>query len=424
MNKTVVYWCSRAIRVHENPALQHAYELALKDQAQLEVRFYALKSFPYANARNMHFLLSGLKEMAESLFELNIELKVELNDVTSAFSKDIDNIHSIITEHHSLTPMRIKHAEVNQLCSNKNVPFVRINTSLVVPVQIASDKLEYAARTFRPKILKKYQAFLSPQDDLKPYPYNSNTQLSFDQNAFEAIYAYYQTIAPFPTKFIPGERAARETLETFIQDGLNRYHLRNEITANANSRLSIYLHFGMLSPREMVRRVLESQNPNSEAFIEEAMVRRELAENYCYYQKNYTSLEGAWNWARQSLLKHESDPREYIYSYEELEASQTHDPLWNECQRYVREEGYLHGYLRMYWAKRVLTWTHTAQEAIDILIKLNDTYFLDGRDPNGYTGIMWSIAGVHDRAWFEQNIFGLVRIMGAKGTLTKSKLKL
>jgi deoxyribodipyrimidine photo-lyase len=294
----------------------------------------------------------------------------------------------------------------------------------VVPVQIASDKLEYAARTFRPKILKKYQSFLSPLEDLKPYPFNQDIHLSFDDQAFKKVYAHYQSIAPYPTQFIPGEKAARETLEAFILDGLNRYHLRNEISAEANSHLSIYLHFGMLSPREMIRRVLESQNSNADAFIEEALVRRELAENYCYYQKNYNTIEGAWNWAKQSLIKHEADPRLHLYTYEEIEASQTHDALWNECQRRVREDGYLHGYLRMYWAKQVLTWTHSAQEAIDILIKLNDTYFLDGRDPNGYTGIMWSIAGVHDRAWFEQNIFGLVRIMGAKGTLAKSKLKL
>lgn len=424
MQKTVVYWCSRAIRIHENPALHHAYELAHKQESKLEVRFYALKSFPDANARNMHFLLTGLKEMALGLHALNIELKVQVKDVTDALSEDLHQISSIITEHASLHPMRKKQAEVNQMCENAQVPFIRINTSLVVPVQIASDKLEYAARTFRPKILKKYQDFLNPLEDLKPYPYNKNTVLSYNDEAFQQIYAHYEPIAPFPTQFIPGEKAARALLKTFIHDGLNRYHLRNEISAEANSHLSIYLHFGMLSPREMIRDVLESQNPNAEAFIEEAMVRRELAENYCFYQSHYTSLDGAWNWAKQSLIKHESDPREFIYSYEALEASQTHDELWNECQRRVKEEGYLHGYLRMYWAKSVLKWTHTAQEAIDILVKLNDTYFLDGRDPNGYTGIMWSIAGVHDRAWFEQNIFGLIRIMGAKGTLAKSKLKL
>lgn len=306
--KTVVYWCSRAIRIHENPALHHAYELALKQKSKLEVRFYALKSFPDANARNMHFLLTGLKEMAQGQHNLNIELKVQAKDVTDALGEDIHQISAIITEHASLHPMRKKQAEVNQMCENAQISFIRINTSLVVPVQIASDKLEYAARTFRPKILKKYQDFLNPLEDLKPYLHNKNTVLSYNDEAFQQIYAHYETIAPFPTKFIPGKKAARALLKTFIHDGLNRYHLRNEISAEANSHLSIYLHFGMLSPREMIRDVLESQNPNAESFIEEAMVRRELAENYCFYQSHYTSLDGAWNWAKRSLIKHESDP--------------------------------------------------------------------------------------------------------------------
>jgi len=174
----------------------------------------------------------------------------------------------------------------------------------------------------------------------------------------------------------------------------------------------------------MIRDVENSHHENAPLFIEEALVRRELAENYCHYCKDYDSIQGAWTWAKNTLNQHINDPRDYIYTQHEFENALTHDELWNMCQRLVREDGYLHSYLRMYWAKMVLNWTETPQKAIEILIHLNDKYMLDGRDPNGYTGIMWSVAAVHDRPWFDRPVIGLIRAMGKDGTLKKTKIKL
>lgn len=423
MTKKVIYWCSRAIRLHENPALEVAYHTALNNKCTLEVHFFALKEFPYANARNMHFLLSGLLELSAKLKELNIPLIVSQDLPLDFFNKHRESIHSIITEQASLRYVRLLHESVKTFSKENNISFQRVNTASVVPIEIASNKLEYAARTFRPKILSKYKDFIQESEPISKM--NQSYDLFFDEKAFDELYNVYAHLDPQPVDWLKaGEDAALKQLALFIKDGLNRYHLRNEITADATSKLSAYLHFGMLSPRKMVRCVLASHSKNTDLFIEEAMVRRELAENYCYFEENYDNLKGAWNWAKKTLEKHEEDAREFQYTIDELKNSKTHDSLWNRCQDDVREKGYLHGYLRMYWAKQVLLWSENAQQAIEKLIFLNDTYFLDGRDANGYTGIMWSIAGVHDRPWFDKDIIGLIRPMSAKGTLKKSKLKL
>jgi deoxyribodipyrimidine photo-lyase len=179
----------------------------------------------------------------------------------------------------------------------------------------------------------------------------------------------------------------------------------------------------MISPKKVITKVKQTNHENAALFIEEALIRRELAENYCFYNKHYTNLEkGAWPWAVKTLLEHVNDPREYVYTLEEFEQAKTHEPLWNYCQETVVNTGYLHSYLRMYWAKMVLYWSRHPQDAINILVYLNDTYMLDGRDPNGYTGIMWSVAGVHDRPWFTKPITGLVRSMSTSGTAKKTKI--
>jgi deoxyribodipyrimidine photo-lyase len=156
-----------------------------------------------------------------------------------------------------------------------------------------------------------------------------------------------------------------------------------------------------------------------DALIEEMIVRKELADNYCYYNPHYDSLEAAPAWARDSLDKHRGDAREFLYSKEQLEEGSTHDPAWNAAQRQLRKTGKIHGYMRMYWAKKVLEWTESPEQAIVYLIYLNDHYSIDGGDPNGYAGILWSVAGVHDRPWQERSVFGVIRYMNYAGLKRK-----
>lgn len=203
---------------------------------------------------------------------------------------------------------------------------------------------------------------------------------------------------------------------------LEEYPLfRNDPTANAQSNLSPYLHFGQLAAQRVALQLQTHNAPikAEEAFLEELLVRRELSDNYCFYSPHYDSCAGFPAWAQATLSAHRKDPREYRYSLDALELSHTHDTLWNAAQREMVLSGKMHGYLRMYWAKKILEWSASPEEALTSAIYLNDKYELDGRDPNGYTGIAWSIGGVHDRAWNERDVFGKIRYMSFRGMKAK-----
>ena len=208
----------------------------------------------------------------------------------------------------------------------------------------------------------------------------------------------------------------------FVNNKLKNYpNDRNNPCLDGQSGLSPYLHFGQLSPQRVAWMVSRSElsAETKEPFLEELVVRRELADNFCLYEPAYDRIDGFPDWARKTLNQHRSDKREYLYSFAELEGGDTHERLWNACQQDLIQSGKLHGYLRMYWAKKILEWTPDPETALEYAITLNDRYSLDGRDPNGYTGIAWSIGGVHDRAWRERSVFGKIRYMNEAGCRRK-----
>jgi deoxyribodipyrimidine photo-lyase len=223
-----------------------------------------------------------------------------------------------------------------------------------------------------------------------------------------------------------GEIEANLAMDRFLREKLQFYHLQNNDPNKDNvSNLSPYLHFGQISAQRIISEVhaCYTLKEAKEAFIEELFVRKELSDNYCHYCEDYDNSNGFPDWAKKTLAEHISDKREYIYSPEEFELAKTHDDLWNAAQKQMVKSGKMHGYMRMYWAKKILEWSESAESAMQIAIYLNDKYELDGRDPNGYTGIAWSIGGVHDRAWGERYIFGKVRYMNYNGCKSKFDVK-
>jgi deoxyribodipyrimidine photo-lyase len=207
-----------------------------------------------------------------------------------------------------------------------------------------------------------------------------------------------------------------------MKNKLNGYALqRNDPALDATSNLSPYLHFGNISAQRVALTVqaVHGKKNAKEAFLEELIVRRELADNFCFYNKDYDTFKGFPAWAMKTLHEHRDDKREYIYSLPQFERAETHDPLWNAAQMEMITQGETHGYMRMYWCKKILEWTRTPEEAIRTAIFLNDKYELDGRDPNGYAGVAWSIGGVHDRAWGTRKVFGKIRFMSYNGCKSK-----
>lgn len=229
--------------------------------------------------------------------------------------------------------------------------------------------------------------------------------------------------ATFSNLSIPsGPAEALIAAKQFCTTNLSQYDTkRNDPCENGQSGLSPYLHFGQLSAQRLARMVLKTNATEdiTEPFLEELIVRRELSDNYCLYEEHYDNIKGFSEWAQKTLNQHWDDKREYNYSLETLETGKTHETLWNCCQLDLVHSGKLHGFLRMYWAKKILEWTIDPETALKYAIILNDRYSIDGHDPNGYTGVAWSIGGVHDRAWGERPVFGKIRYMNEAGCRRK-----
>jgi deoxyribodipyrimidine photo-lyase len=423
----VAYWVSRDQRAMDNWALLFAQQKAIEYRAPLVVVFCLVNRFLGATERQYGFMLRGLRELEGTLAGYRIPLTLLVGDPGKTLPPFISErgIGLLVTD---FDPLRIKRGWRDEVQSSISIPLYDVDAHNVVPCRAASPKQEYAAYTIRPKIKKVLHTFLEPFPELELHPFNGmkNRETQDWKSAEENLRAGIDRNAGPPSWIAPGERAARERLSRFIRDGLTRYDLeRNDPTLQAQSDLSPYLHFGHLAPQRVALEVSNSEaaDDSKEAFLEELIVRRELSDNFCYYNKDYDSFRGFPAWARKTLDEHRVDSRPYRYDLETFERGKTHDDLWNAAQIEMVDRGKMHGYMRMYWAKKILEWSGSPEEALQIAIYLNDRYELDGRDPNGYTGIAWSIGGVHDRAWGERAIFGKIRYMSYNGCKSKFDVK-
>ncbi|WP_321519764.1 deoxyribodipyrimidine photo-lyase [uncultured Bacteroides sp.] len=411
----VLYWMSREQRISNNAGLIFASYIAKESGKLLEVLFVIDDTYPNANLRSFSFMTEGLQNVKIQLEALGIPFYLRLGKIPTKVTEHI-NLHKNAIVVIDFSPLRHALSWKAQLLTSVSVPVYEVDGHNIVPCWIASDKQEYAARTFRPKINRHLVDYLYPL----PEKETLKQEHSFEPEAIDwkAILSFPNIdLSISPTNKPAGEEAAHTALQTFIDERIKNYAVeRNHIRVNGCSELSPYIHFGQISALEVALEVIK-QSPadkNREVYLEQLIVRRELAENFCYYNPNYDSSKGFPSWAQKSLLEHQSDVREYLYSLSEFEQAQTHDILWNEAQNTLVESGTMHNYLRMYWGKKILEWSATAEEAMQTAVYLNDKYQLDGRDPNGYTGCAWCIGGVHDRPWFRHTIFGNVRYMGSK----------
>jgi len=437
----VIYWMSRDQRVRDNWALLYAQQLALENKQPLVVIFCLVPEFLGAALRQYRFMLKGLAEVEKDLKELGIGfflLTGKPGQEIPRFCRDMQ-AGALVGD---FSPLRINLSWKTEVAEKLSFAFFEVDTHNIVPCRLASAKQEYAAYTFRPKINKLLPAFLTDIPPVKPHPYpcsglesrlnNGLGTAGFtDWAAAENTLAVDRTVSEW-TGFLPGEKAGREVMEQFITNRLEGYERgRNDPSKAGQSNLSPYLHFGQLSAQRVAYELNRYAGENAgdplktskEAFLEELVVRRELSDNFCFYNKDYDNTAGFPRWARESLNAHRNDAREYLYSLQDFEQTRTHDQLWNAAQNEMAVTGKMHGYMRMYWAKKILEWTESPEQALDYAIHLNDKYSLDGRDPNGYSGIAWSIGGVHDRAWGERPIFGKIRYMSYKGSKSKFNIE-
>lgn len=414
----VLYWMSRDQRVADNWALLHTQDIARRMETGCAVVFCLVTEFPGAGRRQYDFMLRGLAGVEETLRGLNIPfvlLAGHPDTVLPPFATDC-GASAMVTD---FSPLRLHQRWVEAISQDISIPVHQVDAHNIVPCRRASRKQEYAAYTLRPKIHRLIPEYLTGFPPVRRQT-GPPAGIPEERTDFEGICRSLEVPGgPAPVDWIvPGEEAAKQALFRFIDTALSTYADRaGDPAENGQSDLSPYLHFGQISAQRAALEVNRSgvDDRQKEAFLEQLVVRRELAENFCFYNSRYDSVDGFPAWAQKTLDEHRDDPREHLYSLRELEGAQTHDEAWNAAQHELLRRGKMHGYMRMYWAKKILEWTETPEQAMEYTISLNDRYELDGRDPNGYTGIAWSIGGVHDRAWKERPVFGKIRYMNARG---------
>lgn len=421
----VAYWMSRDQRTADNWALLFAQQTALEHNLPLLVMFCLSDSFPGATLRQYGFMLRGLEKVSRSLGALSIPfflLPGEPADTLPAFVQR-SNISFLVTD---FDPHRVKRQWKEAVIRKTRIPVYEVDAHNIVPCLAVSDKREYGAHTIRRKIRHLLPVFLDDMPVLQRHPWDSGlTGNDFDAKTILEALRTDRSVEEVDW-VLPGEDEARVVLRSFIEERLDRYGTdRNDPVRDCQSNLSPYLHFGQISAQRVALEVryCPAPIPPKDAFLEEHIVRRELADNYCHYTPDYDRFEAFPEWAKKTLNDHRADRRPYLYSLQELETARTHDELWNAAQTEMTNKGKMHGYLRMYWAKKILEWTASPEEAMAAAVYLNDRYELDGRDPNGYTGIAWSIGGVHDRPWGERNVFGKIRYMSYNGCASKFNVK-
>lgn len=417
--KYVLYWMQAAQRTEYNHALEFAIQKANERNKPLVVVFGLTDDYPDANLRHYWFMLEGLKEAQKTLAEKGIQLVILHKSPDKTAIGVSKNADLVVTDGGQL---RVQRRWRKQVAEKVECPLFEVETNLIIPVTEVSQKEEFAARTIRPKIHKLLKQYLVPVRHKKPKKSSLHLKFdSFDISDIEKAISKLkidQTVQPVK-KFIGGTSHARKHLRCFINNKLDDYNLlRNDPSLDYQSNMSPYLHFGQISPLYIALEISKTKSKGKEAYLEELIVRRELSHNFVYYNNKYDDFESLEPWSKRTLNFHKKDKREYIYTLDEFEQAKTHDPYWNAAQMEMVITGKMHGYMRMYWGKKILEWTKTPQEGFNIALYLNNKYELDGRDANGFTGVAWCF-GKHDRAWTERSVFGKIRYMNAAGLKRK-----
>ena len=429
----IVLWLMQAWRARENPALAHAVALA-NAHGRSVVVLVTLESLPEPTARTQTFVLAGLRELQAALRARSIGFHVALGDPASVASTAAASAGVLVTDRAYL---RAPRAALARVAASAPCPVVTVEGEAIVPVDVASPKAEWAARTIRPKLTRLVDHYLDPVGEAEPTlpwrgpalplaPHPDVTDALREPDRLMERWAGDRLVGGVAAAFPGGERAAHDRLERFVTGVLAGYaEDRNQPQRAGVSYLGMYLRHGMISPALILRRVraAAAEHPahadGAAVFAEELLVRRELSINHVERTPDHGSFASLPAWARATLAAHTGDPREHLYDDDALTSARSHDPYWNAAMVELRDTGYMHNHMRMYWGKKVLEWTREPERAYERLLAWNNRYLLDGHDPNSFVGVGW-VFGLHDRPWAERPIFGTVRSMTAAGLRRKA----
>jgi deoxyribodipyrimidine photo-lyase len=430
--KYVIYWMQQSQRIHYNHALNYAVKVANKQQLPLVVYFGLYSEYPDANERSFAFMIEGMRDVKIWLERLGVNFVLRFGKSEEMIFDYLPDAHTLVMDRGYLKYQRLMRKYVLDQSKNLDLSIDMVESDLIVPIEEASNKREYGAYTIRRKLLEKYQYYrdISSLDVV-----DNKTKLHLETESFDNIHLVLEKFnidhsVKKSDIYKGGYLEASKWFTNFVQHDIEDYKDRNDPSDPKLSHMSMYLHFGQISSLELLERLeiasMQKQinQASIDAFIEQLLVRRELAFNYVYYTKGYDQFElMSQPWAYRTMKKHASDERPYIYTVHDYEQFKTHDEAFNAAMIEMVNTGYMHNYMRMYWAKKIIEWSNTYEEAYHHILYLNNKYFIDGRDANSYAGVAWCF-GNHDRPWRERDIFGQLRYMNYEGLKRKFNISL
>jgi deoxyribodipyrimidine photo-lyase len=420
----ILYWMQSSQRAAQNHALEYTVQQANDLGQPLLVIFGLTDDYPEANLRHYAFMLEGLKDAQEALKKRGIKMVVREGSPDEVALEAGKHASIIVTDRGYMRPQKRWRERVAR---ESGCRLTQVESDVVVPVELASDRQEHAARTLRPKIGEYLEEFLVELRPTRPEKRSLNLRadgldLSDIPKLLDGL-DLDRSVGTLSHLYKGGTSEARKMFRRFLKNSFDDYVAhRNQPQTDDVSHMSKYLHFGHISPIWLALQAREAstKEDNVESFVEELVVRRELSMNFVFYNKDYDSYSNLPDWARKTLAEHKGDERDYIYTRKQLEDAETHDEYWNAAMKEMVQTGYMHNYMRMYWGKKILEWSNTPEHAYRTTLYLNNKYFLDGRDPNSFANVAW-VFGQHDRGWTERGVYGKVRYMSAGGLERKTK---
>ncbi|MBN2420008.1 MAG: deoxyribodipyrimidine photo-lyase [Deltaproteobacteria bacterium] len=426
----ILYWMQQSQRAEYNHALEYAVGIANYYKLPVMVLFILMDDFPEANLRHYTFMMEGLSGVKQALNSRGIGMTIQKGDRELILGEAVKRAAAVVCDRGYLKYQRLWRKMLAQIAPCR---VIQVESDVIVPIETASPKAQYAAYTLRPKINRLIDDYLIDVEEITVIKSMPPVKMKgIDARDFNIVLKTLpadkmgNNVLPVSKMFYGGTQEAKIRFADFLKSGAHGYAQNsNQPQTDDVSHMGPYLHFGQISPLYLALTMQRAEGisaENKSAFLEQIIVRRELSANFVYYSPGYDDFNVLPGWARETLKAHSSDERKRLYSIKQLEAAKTHDPYWNAAMKEMMHTGYMHNYMRMYWAKKVIEWTPSPQKAFKTLLYLNNKYFLDGRDPNSYAGIGWAF-GLHDRAWRERPIFGKVRYMAASGLERKCDIK-
>ncbi len=425
--RCVVYWMQRAQRALDNPALDVAVQAANLLKLPCVIFFAPVPFYPHANLRHYAFLQQGIPDIAEMAEKRGIGFVLRRFPEHS-LTRFCDEAKAALVVGDE-NPLRETREWRETAAKKLRVPLWTVDADVIVPSKLL-EKEQYAARIIRPRLKAHFKEFLVACANTKArHEWKAPAHLQQldwrEPGDITGGWDLDRSVKPVDS-FRGGTKEGLRLLDEFVQHKLAHYPQRhNHAHEDGTARLSPYLHFGHIGPLTVALAVEHAKAPRAakDDFLDQLITWRELAINMVHFNPLYDSIECGEAWAHKTLGEHAKDPRPIQYSPAQLERAETYDELWNAAQLQMVHAGWMHNYLRMYWAKKILEWSKSPQQAYKTAVYLNDKYFLDGRDPNGYAGIAWCLVGKFDRPWFPRPIFGTIRYMARCGADKKFNTK-